>query len=282
MASIKIGTCSWNYDSWVGLVYSKRSPRAAGYLAEYSKRFDTVEVDSWFYKLPARQEVEEYLEQAGPDLTFACKVLQGVTLTHLRTPGVTDETPRPNPDFLSAELFAKYIAALHPMLPRIDAIELEFEYLNRTKMASLDVFLEQLDAFFGRIEKKLPLAVETRNSNYLHNEYFALLKARNVAHVFSEKLYMPHIYDVYDRFGDLLADRVVVRLLGGDRKEMEERTGGRWDVRLEEKADLRKIAAMALDMERRGKDLYFYVNNHYEGSAPRTIEALEKLLAPGT
>jgi len=44
--SLKIGTCSWNYPSWVGPVYSAQSLNAAGYLPEYSKRFGTAEVDS--------------------------------------------------------------------------------------------------------------------------------------------------------------------------------------------------------------------------------------------
>ena len=39
---LRIGTCSWKYPSWKGLVYS----RATGidYLAEYATRYDTVEI----------------------------------------------------------------------------------------------------------------------------------------------------------------------------------------------------------------------------------------------
>lgn len=60
---IKIGTCSWNYDSWSGLVYTKKSANAAGYLAEYSSHFATVEIDSWFYKIPLRREVAVFSAQ---------------------------------------------------------------------------------------------------------------------------------------------------------------------------------------------------------------------------
>ncbi len=47
---LRIGTCSWKYPSWEGLVYS----RSAGidYLAEYARRYNTVEVDQWFWALP--------------------------------------------------------------------------------------------------------------------------------------------------------------------------------------------------------------------------------------
>jgi len=52
---VHIGTCSWNYDSWVGPVYSKPREKAVEYLAEYSSRYRMVDVDSWFYRLPARR-----------------------------------------------------------------------------------------------------------------------------------------------------------------------------------------------------------------------------------
>lgn len=273
----KIGTCSWNYDSWVGLVYSKKCSRSAEYLTEYAQHFDAVEIDSWFYKPPTPSEVEEYLERSGENLTFSCKLFQGITLTHLR-PSRTDKTVRINPDFLSTDLFKRYITALKPMQPRLEVIELEFEYLNRDKMASLDIFLKKLDAFFSDIDRTFPLAVETRNKNYLHKEYFSLLKSYNVAHVFSEKLYMPHIYEVYNQYSDLLSETVLIRLLGGDRTEIEKKTGNRWDTIVEEKIDLPKIAEMAKDIDNKGKRLLIYVNNHYEGSAIITIPKSKGML----
>ncbi len=46
MSQLRIGTCSWKYDSWRGLVYSNE-PKI-NYLKEYSKHFNTVEIDQWF------------------------------------------------------------------------------------------------------------------------------------------------------------------------------------------------------------------------------------------
>ncbi|MBN1292354.1 MAG: DUF72 domain-containing protein [Candidatus Latescibacteria bacterium] len=275
---IKIGTCSWNYDSWVGLVYTKRCNRSAEYLTEYAKHFSTVEIDSWFYKPPTLSDANEYLERAGKNLMFSCKLHQGITLTHFR-PKKTDATLRENPEFLSVDAYNHYTAPLQTMLPQIGAIELEFEYLNRSKMPSLDVFLKKMDDFFSKIDRTFPLAVETRNKNYLHAEYFSLLKEHNVAHVFTEKLYMPHIYEVYEKFGDLLSDTVLIRLLGGDRAEIEKKTGNKWDTIVYEKHDLHEIAKMAKHISAQGKKLFIYVNNHYEGSAVRTIERMRTLFS---
>jgi uncharacterized protein YecE (DUF72 family) len=43
---IRIGTCSWKYDSWKGIVYSES--KSKNYLKEYSQKFNTVEIDQWF------------------------------------------------------------------------------------------------------------------------------------------------------------------------------------------------------------------------------------------
>jgi uncharacterized protein YecE (DUF72 family) len=276
MNGVKIGTCSWNYDSWVGLVYSKPSPTAAGHLPEYSRKYGTAEIDSWFYKIPDMREVQEYLGNVGKDFRFTVKVSEDISLTHLRKHGA-DEL-KPNPDFLSAGLFGKYLERIRPMIPQVDAVMLEFEYLNRDKMKSLDSFLKALEVFTDSVPKGIPLAVETRNKNYLKGEYFQFLKEKGVIHVFSEKLYMPHVYEVYEEFGDSIRGTSVVRLLGGDRKEMEEKTKGEWNRIVEEKPDKDKIVGMANEMMRRGGKVIINVNNHYEGSAPLTIQSLEKML----
>lgn len=46
---LHIGTCSWKYESWKGLVYSKARPE--NFLKEYSAVYSTVEVDRWFWSL---------------------------------------------------------------------------------------------------------------------------------------------------------------------------------------------------------------------------------------
>ena len=44
---LHIGTCSWKYDSWRGIVYSDLKEK--NYLREYSQHYSTVEVDQWFW-----------------------------------------------------------------------------------------------------------------------------------------------------------------------------------------------------------------------------------------
>lgn len=274
----KIGTCSWNYDSWIGHVYTEKSSHSAGYLKEYAQRYRTVEIDSWFYKLPSAKEVNEYLTMVDDNFTFSCKCSQDLTLTHLRSFGKNDKVMQVNPHFLSGELFQRFTESIRMFYSRIDNIMLEFEYLNKEKMASLDTFIKHLDIFLSTVNSPLPLAIETRNKSYLVKEYFEFLKEKHVAHVFSEKIFMPHIYEIYEKFGHLLTERVVIRLLGGDRKEIEEKTGEKWDRIVDEKHDLHLIAGMIREMNSQEKSAFVFVNNHYEGSAPLTIERLQRMI----
>jgi uncharacterized protein YecE (DUF72 family) len=267
---LRIGACSWNYASWVGLVYAKPQRTAAGYLPEYSRHFDTAEIDSWFYRAPISASVVEYKNSVGPDFRFTCKVPQNICLTHLRG----KEQLTPNPDFLSAEAFKSFIAAIDPLLDRMDAIMLEFEYLNKMKMGSVEEFINRTGKFIHKIPRGLPIALEPRNGNYLGPSYFSFIKEHGLIHVFSEKQFMPHIWEIHDRYKAYIGSKTVLRLLGGDRKEMEEKTHEKWDAIVESREDaLKRIAQMVVEMLN-GAYVIINVNNHFEGSAPLTIRRL--------
>jgi uncharacterized protein YecE (DUF72 family) len=274
-SNIRIGTCSWNYDSWVGLVYRENQATALEYLREYSVHFNTAGIDSWFYRIPLKSEVKAYAEAVGSGFRFTCKVPQEVTLTPFRKKDSSGK-PAVNPGFLSSERFGVFLGAIEPLLPRINSIMFEFEYLNREKMGSLDEFLDRLGTFFCSILAGLPYAIELRNKNYLVEKYFAFLSERRLEHVFSEKLYLPDIYDIYPLYQPHAGNHPVVRLLGGDRGEIEGKTEGNWDRIVDEK-DKSRIADMVLDISKRSK-ITINVNNHYEGSAPLTTRALQRLL----
>jgi uncharacterized protein YecE (DUF72 family) len=281
-ANIVFGTCSWNYDSWIGLVYSKKASHSAAYLKEYSAKYKTVEVDSWFYKLPLPDDVAEYRSLTPDNFTFSCKFIETLSLTHERSRDKSAPL-QPNPNFLSVDVYRQYLEATHPLHDRIFLVELEFEYLNKQKMANLDTFMKSLETFVTALEKEnirntLPLGIECRNANYLKREYFQFLKDHGIAHVFSEKLYLPHIYELYSQFGDLIGGRVAIRLLGGDRKEIEEKTNGNWNEIVEPKEDIVEVADMLRDLAKGSRLVKVYLNNHYEGSAPKSIERIESLL----
>lgn len=277
---LRIGTCSWNYDSWVGLLYSRRRRTAADYLEEYAEHFNTAEIDSWFYGIPARETVLQYKSAVPEDFRFTCKAPQEITLTHHRQRKKSDPL-EPNSAFLSLERLEQFLSAIEPLLPQIDAVMLEFEYLNKQKIGGLEEFLDALDGFLANAPRDVPFAIETRNKQYIKDEYFRFLLRHGVSHVFSEKIYMPNVWQVYKEHGEVLRqmDRAVVRLLGGDRSETEKITGKVWNrIVLPKDDDKREIAGMISSLVSHAYTT-LNVNNHYEGAATTTIDSIRRLLA---
>lgn len=274
---LNFGTCSWNYDAWTGIVYDHKSSSAAGYLEQYSKMFTTVEIDSWFYRVPSRKDVLEYKGHVPDSFKFTCKVPQEITLTHFRQKSKSDPLV-PNPFFLSVDRFKHFLDVIEPLANQIAVIMFEFEYLNKEKMASLATFISRVGEFVTKIPKEFTYGLEPRNANYLKQQYFDFINNNRMVHVFSEKLYLPHIYDVYAEFKNATASPVVIRLLGGDRAEIERKTNEQWNVLVDEKNDIDKVATMLKTLRQTDAEVYINVNNHYEGSAPLTINKLKALL----
>jgi uncharacterized protein YecE (DUF72 family) len=272
MAGLRVGTCSWKYPSWQGLVYS----RATGidYLAEYARKYSSVEIDQWFWTLPDPHIAAGYAGVTPDNFQFTIKLPNTLTLTHLRkTRGETH--PRPNPEFLSPQLFEDVLDRLEPMRAKIGMLMLQFEYLNKQKMPSQADFLGRLGAFFEAVPRSLPCAIEPRNPQWLDQRYFDFLSEKELSHVFLQGYYMPPIVETYSKFGRLLRGAAVVRLHGPDREGIEQATGESWDRIVAPKDDeLAGIIDMVRDMRDRSLTVYLNVNNHYEGSAPLTIERL--------
>ena len=276
----RIGTCSWNFDSWVPLLYSRARPRAADYLAEYARHFDTVEIDSWFYRIPDKRSVLEYAAAVPESFSFTCKVPQQITLTHHRQ-GKRSDPLEVNPTFLSVDRFMQFLDNVEPLLPQLDAIMFEFEYLNKQKMGGPEQFMDRIGSFLELLPEGLPYAIEPRNKNYLSADWFSFLAEHKTAHVFSQKLYMPDIWDVYQAHRDIIHqnDRTVIRLMGGDRKAIEQKTGDRWNQLVEPRdQEKEKIAGMVASMVG-SMFAILSVNNHYEGCAPITARDLSGLIA---
>ncbi len=75
-------------------------------------------------------------------------------------------------------------------------------------------------------------------------------------------------------------ETAVVRLHGPDRAAIEEATKKKWDrIAAPKEEELDRIVGMIRTLVGSGVDVYLNVNNHYEGSAPLTIERIRERLA---
>ena len=284
MAALRIGTCSWKYDSWAGLVYSDEA--RANYLNEYARHFDTVEVDQWFWSLfgrdkvalPRPEAVEEYAASVPASFRFSVKAPNSVTLTHFYRKARSDPLVG-NPHFLSVDIFKEFLGALEPMGNRLGPVMFQFEYLNKQKMAAPGAFFEQFSDFISRCPTGYQYCLEIRNPNYLTDDYFDFLKSNGLSHVFVHGYYMPSIFEIYRKFSSHIRKLTVIRLHGPSRSDIEAKTKKKWNKIVEPRdAELDSLKKMLDDLRRRKVRTYLNVNNHYEGSAPLTIERIKSRL----
>lgn len=282
---IRFGTCSWKYDAWRGIIYSDK--KNINYLKEYAEHFSTVEIDQWFWSLfppnkvvlPEEQTVLQYKKSVPDDFIFTIKVPNALTLTHFYNRN-KNEPLISNPYFLSLNLFEEFLEALQPIENNIGCLIFQFEYLNKKKMNSLNAFLENLNNFISKLLSKLPpIGIETRNPNYLTDSYFKFLHDKNLSHVFLDGYYMPLIREVYKKAEKYINNISVIRLHGPDRKGIEKSAGDKWNkIYFERNEEISSIVEMIKQIEIKEVDLFVNVNNHFEGSAPLTIERIKSRL----
>ncbi len=92
MRPARIGCSGWNYADWRGTFYPRGEPQRR-WLELYAERFDTVEVNTTFYRLPKRDAVAAWVQQTPDGFLFTVKASR--YLTHIkRLTDLTDGVAR--------------------------------------------------------------------------------------------------------------------------------------------------------------------------------------------
>jgi uncharacterized protein YecE (DUF72 family) len=73
LTGVHVGTSGWSYPTWRGGFYPEGADPKT-FLSFYSERFDTVELNTTGYRLPAEGQFERWAEQTQPGFTFAVKM----------------------------------------------------------------------------------------------------------------------------------------------------------------------------------------------------------------
>jgi uncharacterized protein YecE (DUF72 family) len=150
VAALRIGTCSWADEALSKYFYPPGLP-AGERLAYYSERFDTVELDSTYYRLPVESMAERWVEQTPDDFVMHVKAFGVMTRHPVKReqlpPDLRDEAPvddrgrvdRPPREF-RAEVFRQFREALDPLrrAEKLGGILFQFPPYVVYKPASLD------------------------------------------------------------------------------------------------------------------------------------------------
>lgn len=167
--TLRVGTSGWQYASWRGRLYP-RGLTQTRWLAYYAERFDCVEVNNTFYRLPERETFARWHEEVPDGFVFAVKASR--YLTHIRR---LREPHDPVHLFLErceplGERLGPVLVQLPPTL-RVDAGRLR----------------DTLQEFGGRVR----VAVETRHPSWLIDGVYQVLADHDAAFVLADRRSRP-------------------------------------------------------------------------------------------
>jgi uncharacterized protein YecE (DUF72 family) len=238
---VHIGCAGWVYPHWRERLYPKGLPQRR-WLSHYAEHYDTVEVNSTFYRLASPAAVQGWIDQSPPGFMFAVKASR--YLTHVKRLKTLDP----------------YVKRFYEPLEPLAAAE------------KLGPVLWQLPESFHRNDERLEGALralpegrhafEFRHASWFADDVYALLRDHGAALVISDEssrwVRTPHV---------LTNDWTYIRFHHGSR--------GRHGNYSQSEIDTwaRRIAQW-----RRRTEVHAYFNNDWEGYALRNADRLKKRL----
>lgn len=293
--NVFLGTSSWKYPGWLGMLYDEQrylyrgkfaeSRFERGCLEEYAQVFRTVCVDAGYYKFPSPEYIAGLCSQVPDGFRFAFKVCDEITArTFPRLERHGDKAGQRNPHFLDAELFrSAFLASCEKHRDKMGLFIFEFSHFHPRDFERGREFVEMLDAFLGELPKGWQYGVEVRNPSLLQPEYFAVLQQHGVAHVMNNWTRMPTVAEQWRMPGVLGADDFTAArflLKPGRTFEQAVQLFSPYNATKEPNPEARQAAADIIESRRQAAQIrktlpsFVFVNNRLEGNALLTVLAV--------
>src|SRR3990172_3862318 len=175
-ATIRLGTSAFTAAGGPGRFYPAEI-KPAEYLSYYAQHFDTVGVDSTFYRIRSGSMVRKWYARTPKGFLFAAKVPQ--TITHEKALADCDAEMR------------GFISTMELLEEKLGPLLIQFPYFNKKAFPSVNEFLARLKPFLGKLPKDRRFAVEVRNKNWLGAELYDVLRQRGMALALIDHPWMP-------------------------------------------------------------------------------------------
>jgi uncharacterized protein YecE (DUF72 family) len=286
-SGIYVGTSSWKYEGWLGLIYTPERYQTRGKfsrakfettcLAEYAQTFKTVCADAGYYQFPSPKMLDGYFSQVPSDFKLSIKVTEDITVKQF--PSLQRYGRRAgqiNEHFLDADLFiSRFLGPLTAYREQVGTLFFEFSPFHQGDWERGREFVAHLNAFLDKLPKGWDYSVEIRNESFLHPDYFKVLRQNGVAHAFNSWSRMPPVSEQMRMVGIETAEFTSARFLLKPGRNYEQAvTKFQPYAEIEEPyQDARDAMTKLLTPASpgRAKRCYLYVNNRLEGCAPKTI-----------
>ena len=243
MTEIRIGCSGWQYQSWRGEFYPEKGCPQRRWLQHYARHFDTVEVNSTFYRLAKPASVANWVAETPHDFVFAAKGSQ--YLTHMKRLRDTEQG------------LERYYASIAPLVEshKLGPILWQLPPNFKRDDELLDRWLDAARRYPGRH------AVEFRHRSWFEPDVYGILHAHGVALAIGDdprRDPVPHV---------LTTDWTFLRFHYGHR-------GRRGNY---SETELREWAARIRDFASEAS-VFAYFNNDWEVFAVRNALRMKNLL----
>jgi uncharacterized protein YecE (DUF72 family) len=158
---------------------------------------------------------------------------------------------------------------------KLGPLLIQFPFFNERVFGTPEEFFDRLDRFMEALPRDgFTYAVEIRNPKWIGPVFADLCRKHRVTMVLVDQAWMQHADEVEELFDPVTTPELCYIRLLGDREVIEQITTT-WEREVLDRGDrLSRWAAFLTRMLEREVPTLVYVNNHYAGHAPATLERL--------
>jgi len=171
-SKILLGTSGWSYKEWIGPFYSQQDK---SFLKAYTKIFNTVEIDSTFYRFPSKGTVMGWARYSPEGFVFTAKLPK--LITHKKKLGIVSDVEQDLNvfiDLMEPLWTGGKLGCLLIQLPP------SFSYKPK-----------ELEDFFKILPSQIKFAVEFRNLSWMKEETWLLLRKYGIAYASVDEPLLP-------------------------------------------------------------------------------------------
>lgn len=285
-AGVRLGTSSWTFPGWHGLVYDRDAPQkvlAQRGLGAYAHHplLRTVGIDRTYYRPIGEREFRAYAAQVPGSFRFLVKADRLVTSPHQPEGyGVRQA----NPHFLDAAYATEEVVGptVEGLGRKAGPLLFQFSPMPASLVGGPDHFVDRLHRFLDGLPEGPLYAIELRTPALLTERYAELLDGLDVAHCYNVHPSMTPIADQLRIVSPFYQPALVVRwmLHGGFRYEAARERYAPFDRIVDEDPTSREtIARAVLDALIAERQAFVIANNKAEGSAPLSVFHLAERIA---
>jgi len=250
MKNVHIGTMGWSYSFWKKTFYPADLD-SKEFLKYYSTKFDTVEVNNTFYKIPNQKIILSWKEQTPTKFIFSIKFPRKITHFKMLKNTVED-----------TEFFLKTIKLLNQKLGPL-LIQLPHNFTIK----KFSILIEYLD----NLPKNYQYAIEIRNKKLIIEKLLQNLKENNIALVWLDHPNFP-LYE------ETTADFLYIRWQGNRKKV----TGTTGTTEIEQTKHIKTWAKKIINKNDKINSIFGYFSKYHSGNPIKDAREIIKSINKNT